>query len=297
MPSTDLSTNESASRSIDEELAGLDALDLPVGARAGRLARSWSAVWPKVMAIVITIALWQLVYLSGWKPPWVFPPPGAVFGELWERLVAGQVGPAALITLERAVTGFAVAMVIGMAVGAVVSQVRFLRVAFGSLITGLQTMPSIVWFPFAILLFGLNESAIFFVVVLGAAPAIANGLITGADQVPPILVRAGRVLGAGRVGLYRHVILPASLPSFVGGLKQGWAFAWRSLMAGELLVIIPARQSLGTQLQFARDFNDMDALMATMLVILAIGVIVDAVFFGTVDRAIRRRWGLLDASV
>ena len=127
---------------------------------------------------------------------------------------------------------------IGTVVGSLVARIPTLRAAFGSLITGLQTMPSIAWFPLAILIFQLSERAILFVVVLGAAPSIANGLITGADNVPPILLRAGRVLGARGLAAYRYVVLPASLPSFVGGLKQGWAFAWRSLMAGELLVVI-----------------------------------------------------------
>ncbi|CAN5718747.1 hypothetical protein BH24ACT3_BH24ACT3_10060 [soil metagenome] len=148
--------------------------------------------------------------------------------------------------------GFALAAVIGSVVGALVARVAVLRTAVGSLITGLQTMPSIAWFPAAILLFKLSEQAILFVVVLGAAPAIANGLIAGADQVPPLLTRAGRVLGARGVTLFRTVVLPASLPSFVAGLKQGWAFAWRSLMAGELLVIIAKRPSIGVELQVSR---------------------------------------------
>src|SRR5262245_2413260 len=142
-------------------------------------------------------------------------------------------------------------------------------------------MPSVAWFPLAILLFQLTEKAILFVVILGAAPAIANGLIAGADNVPPILLRAGRVLGSKRLTMYRHVIAPASMPSFVAGMKQGWAFAWRSLMAGELLVIIANKPSIGQQLQVARDFADSTLLLATMVVILIIGIIVDTVFFGT----------------
>jgi NitT/TauT family transport system permease protein len=171
---------------------------------------------------------------------------------------------------------------------------RLLRNAVASLITGLQTMPSIAWFPLAILLFGLNETAIMFVIVLGAAPSIANGLIAGVDQIPRLLLRAGRVMGAKGFNWYRHVVLPAALPNFIGGLKQGWAFAWRSLLAGELLVIVAAQPSIGVRLQFARDFSDAKALLATMIVILVIGILVDLVFFGTLDRRIRRRWGLLE---
>jgi NitT/TauT family transport system permease protein len=165
------------------------------------------------------------------------------------------------------------------------------RRAFGSFITGLQTMPSIVWFPFAILSFKLTESAILFVVVLGAAPAIANGLIFGVDHVPPLLVRAGRVLGARGFTLFRSVILPAALPSYVSGLKQGWAFAWRSLMAGELLVIVGNTSSLGVRLDFARTMSDAPLLLAYMIVILIVGLCVDAVF-GAIDRRVRRTRGL-----
>jgi NitT/TauT family transport system permease protein len=153
-------------------------------------------------------------------------------------------------------------------------------------------MPTIAWFPLAILLFGLNETAIMFVVVLGAAPAIANGLISGVDHIPPLLLRAGRVLGARGIATYRHIVLPGALPGFVAGLKQGWAFAWRSLMAGELLVIIAKRPALGVNLQLARENADAPGLLAAMIAILVIGIVVDALFFARLEVAIRRRWGL-----
>jgi NitT/TauT family transport system permease protein len=188
------------------------------------------------------------------------------------------------------------AVVIGSLVGVVVARSKVTRAAVGSLITGLQTMPTIAWFPLAILLFGLQESAILFVVVLGAAPAIANGVIAGVDHIPPLQLRAGRVLGARGLSLYRHVIIPGALPGYVAGLKQGWAFAWRSLLAGELLVIIAKKPSLGVRLQFARDNSDAAAMMAAMMMIFIIGVIVDAFLFARLERSIRHRWGLVDGS-
>ncbi len=177
-----------------------------------------------------------------------------------------------------------------------VARVRVLRIATGSLITGLQTMPSIAWFPLAILLFELSEQAILCVVVLGAAPAIANGLLHGIDHIPPLLLRAGKVLGARGLDVYRHVILPAAMSGFVGGLKQGWAFAWRSLMTGELLVIIANRPSIGVQLQFARELSDAQGLIAAMLVVLAIGIVVDLMIFGRLERMVRSKWGLIESS-
>jgi NitT/TauT family transport system permease protein len=297
MPTTDQpAIDVRRDSAVQAELAGLDALEQPIAPARGRAVRLWSAAWPKLAATALGLLVWQIVAWSGWKPEYALPPPTKVLPELWNMLLDGKLTTAVNITLRRAAFGFALAIVIGVAIGSVVSRVRLLRVAFGSLITGLQTMPSIAWFPLSLLLFKRSEAAITFVVVLGAAPAIANGLISGTDHIPPLLLRAGRVLGARRLSLYRHVILPASLPSFVAGLKQGWAFAWRSLMAGELLVIIANKQSIGVQLQEARNFSDAEGLLAIMLVILIIGIAVDSLCFGTLERAIRRRWGLLESN-
>jgi NitT/TauT family transport system permease protein len=276
------------------EITGLDALDLGGGRARSRAEKIWSAAWPKLAAIGLALAIWQAVVLSGWRPEWVLPGPATVFDELLRQVKEAEFWSAVATTGRRAVTGFAFAVVLGLALGLAVSRSRILRAAIGSFITGLQTMPSIAWFPLAIVLFKLSEGAIFFVVVLGAAPSIANGVISGVDYVPPVLVRAGRNLGARGLRLYRYVIGPASLPAIVAGLKQGWAFAWRSLMAGELIVIIANRPSLGVQLASGRELSDSALLVATMIVILVLGILVD-VLFNVVNNRIRRRWGLADA--
>jgi NitT/TauT family transport system permease protein len=289
-------TTDTRDRS-SREFAGLDALEVAEGPKASRLRHLWSLTWPKLAAIGIGLFLWQCVVWSGWKPEYLLPGPKEVFSTLWGYIQEGRLQEAAIITLGRAFKGFALALVIGVVIGSLVARVRVLRVAVGSLITGVQTMPSIAWFPLAILLFQLSEQAIMFVVVLGAAPAIANGLIAGSDNIPPILLRAGHAMGARGLSKYRHIVLPASLPYFVGGLKQGWAFAWRSLMAGELLVVIAGRESIGVLLQTNRNLQNADGLLAVMIAILVIGILVDSLVFGTLDRAIRRRWGLLDPGV
>src|SRR6267143_47776 len=193
----------------------------------------WRNVWPKVAAVGLALAAWQVVVWSGWKPDYVLPGPAAVLGRLAEDLRHADFYVGVAITLRRALIGYAIAVAIGS----------------------------------------------------------ATGLLSGVDHVQPLLVRVGQVMGAKGLGLYRHVILPAALPSFVGGLKQGWAFAWRSLMAGELLVIVNHQGSLGQQLQFARDLADAEQLLALMIVIFVIGVVIDSLF-GNLDRAIRQRWGL-----
>ena len=279
---------------LADELKGLDILELPLSPHRDRLANLWSSIWPKLAAIGIVLLIWQAVVSLRLWPDYVLPGPLVVLNKLAADITGPQLPLAIAITLRRAFLGFALALLIGTLLGLAIVRSKTLRTAVASLITGLQTMPSIAWFPLAILLFGLNETAIMFVVVLGAAPSIANGLIAGVDHIPRIILRAGHVLGATGFNWYRHVIFPASLPSFVGGMKQGWAFAWRSLMAGELLVIIAALPSIGARLQFARDFSDAPTLLATMIVILVIGIFVDLVFFGTLDREIRRRWGLLE---
>lgn len=261
---------------------------------AGLVRRLWAWSWPKLMALGLVLAAWQVVVWSGWRPEYVLPGPATVLGALWEMVGTAKFWQAVATTLARAMVGFAVALVVGTMLGVLVARVRPLRLAVGALITGLQTMPSISWFPLAILLFGLNERAILFVVVLGAAPSIANGVISGIDHVPPAFTRLGRVLGASPVDQYRFIVLPAVLPAYVSGLTQGWAFAWRSLMAGELLVIIAGRPSLGANLEFARQFSQADRLLATMLVVLVIGMLVDGVF-SSAARRIRHRWGLTGA--
>jgi NitT/TauT family transport system permease protein len=281
---------------LGTQLAGLDTLEIPSLRRQPRIRRIVGAAWPKLVALAIALGAWQLVVLSGWKPPWLLPSPATVFGELWDELVAGKLIPAVVVTLRRAAIGYTMAVLVGGVIGILVVRSKTLRAAVGSLITGLQTMPSIAWFPLAILLFQLSETAILFVVILGAAPSIANGLISGVDHVPPLLLRAGRVLGAQGLARYRFVILPAALPASVAGLKQGWAFAWRSLMAGELLVLIPGQTSVGAQLQFSREFSDAPGLLAMMIVILLIGIVVDVAVFSSVERSIRARRGLVDAT-
>lgn len=273
------------------ELAGLDALELGGGTRVRLGRRAWSAAWPMAAAVLIALAAWQLVVWSGWKDPWVLPGPRDTLPVFWEQIATARFWESVALTMRRAFAGFALAVAAGVLTGALVSRFRVLRRAFGSLITGLQTMPSIAWFPLAILLFRLSESAILFVVILGAAPSIANGLIAGVDYTPPILLRAGRVMGLRGPALYRHLIMPASLPAFVAGLKQGWAFAWRSLMAGELLVTIGDTTSLGVLLSQARELNNTADMISYMLVILVIGIVIDQLF-GLADGAVRRRWGL-----
>jgi NitT/TauT family transport system permease protein len=282
----------------DQALRGLDNLELQPGSGPGRpdpgrqARKVWSTLWPKLLAIAIVLAVWELITLTGWKKL-VLKGPGPVFSDLWQQMQHGMLWATIGWTLRSAVVGYFAALVIGTVVGLLVARIPPLRAAFGSIITGLQTMPSVAWAPFGIILFGEDNSAILFVVILGAAPSIANGLISGVDYTPPLLLRAGKTMGLHGFALYRYLILPASLPAYVAGLKQGWAFAWRSLMAAELFIAIIGQISIGQQLSVDQQSLDFAGASSIIIVILVIGIVVDTIFTKA-DTALRRRRGLLD---
>ena len=280
---------------VDERAltAGLDALDVPLAPHVSRARRLWRGAWPKLLALAIFIGVWQFLIWIEWKKPYQLASPADTFSYLVNNW--STIWDAMLTTLGRGLKGYALAILVGVALGAAVARIPVLRAAIGSMITGLQTMPSVAWFPLALLLFSLSEGAITFVIVIGAAPSIANGLINGVDNISPVLLRAGKVLGAKRLDAFRYVIMPASLPSFVGGLKQGWAFAWRSLLAAEIIGGI-AGFSLGQQLGVNRDNADAAGVQAVMIVLFTIGVLMDALVFSALERKIRRRYGLIDAA-
>jgi sulfonate transport system permease protein len=273
----------------DRELA--DQSRRPAESATRRRARSW---WAPGVGLLVVLALWQAVYLSGWKPAFVLPSPAAALLSLWTQAHQPLLWQAIATTMSRAVYGFGLAVAIGLGVGIAISRNKVVRAAFGPIITGMQTMPAIAWFPFAIIFFGLTTSAILFVIVIGTAPAIATAVIAGSDQIPPLLRRAAKMMGLKGLALYRHVVLPASLPVFVTGLKQGWAFAWRSLMSGELVVIVSNTASIGVLLENAQNLSDMPSAIAVMIVILALGILIDGLFT-LLDNVVRRHWGLIGA--
>jgi NitT/TauT family transport system permease protein len=185
--------------------------------------------------------------------------------------------------------GYAIAFGIGMGVGLVMGSVRWVDETVGTLVLGLQSLPSITWLPLAVLWFGLSEEAIIFVVIMGSVAAIAISARAGIQSVPPLLRRAAQTFGANPWQMYRYVMMPAMLPSLVQGLKLGWSFSWRSLMAGELIFV---SLGLGHILSLGRNLNDMSLVIAVMLVIVAVGMFVDVIIFGRLEKWVNERWGL-----
>jgi NitT/TauT family transport system permease protein len=239
-------------------------------------------------ALALLITGWALLSRLGPWPPWLLPGPDAVVRALGASARDGTLVRGVLTSLHRLFFGYALSAALGIALGMVMGRIAWVRAAVGPLVVGLQALPSICWLPLALLWFGLSEKAIVFVVVMGSLLAITIATEGAVRAVPPLYVRAARTLGARRLRLYTRVILPASLPGIVTGLKLGWTFAWRSLMAGELLYV---SGGLGQLLTLGRELNDMARVMAVMVVIVVLGLVFERVLFGAIERHVRERWG------
>ena len=238
------------------------------------------------------IAAWQLLYeLEIWSP-YLFPSPSEVWDALRANVESGLIRDSLEATMRRLFVGFALAFVIGTAIGVACGTMRWVDETLGSLVLGMQSLPSITWLPLAVLWFGLSERAIIFVVLMGSVFAIAISARDGVRNIPPLQRRAAQVFGASRWQTVRYVTLPGMLPSMAQGLKLGWSFSWRSLMAGELLFV---SGGLGYLLQIGRDLNDMPLVIAVMGVIVAVGLAFDRLFFGPLESWVRHRWGLTTA--
>ena len=276
--------------------AGLDALETPQEARPSPWAKALSATWPPAVAIGLLLLVWELVYRAGVKPTYALPSPADVGLVLLDQLRSGELLDAIATSVGRGGLGFLVAVVIGTPLGLLVGRVHAVRRGIGPILSGLQSLPSIAWVPAAIIFFGLGEGAIYAVVLLGAVPSIANGMVSGIDQVPPLFLRVGRVLGARGLSAARFVVLPAVLPAYLAGLRQGWAFSWRSLMAAELIVTSPELgEGLGQLLDAGRFNSDMSLVFAGIPGILVVGIAVELLVFAPLERRVLRRRGLAGA--
>ena len=279
---------------LDAVGAGLDSLDAPAGERRPSFWKrfAWGFL-PPLGALVLLIVVWQILWAAAFWPESQLPAPLAVWNEFWGIVADGQVFGFVWTSVHRAALGFLAGVLIGTPLGLVVAKVRVVRAAIGPLLTGLQSLPSVAWVPAAILWFGINDAAIYFVVLLGSVPSIANGLVSGIDQIPPILPRVGQVMGANRLSSARHILLPAALPGFLAGLKQGWAFSWRSLMAAELIALSPQLGvGLGAYLNQGSSFNSMETVIAAIFLILLVGVGIELLVFRPLERAVLRARGL-----
>jgi NitT/TauT family transport system permease protein len=240
--------------------------------------------------IAVVVAVWWLISATGLVSSSKLPSPATVWTALWDRVQDGTIPVGIGTSLLRLAFGMAVAVILGTLVGVWMASSPLFQRSVGGLVVGLQALPPIAWLPLAILWFGITERAVVFVVILGAFPSIAMATAASVRHVPPNLIRAGRTLGADGWALYREVVVPAALPGYIEGLRQGWVFAWRSLMAAEL--IVAGGRGLGHALDNAGRAFDAPTILALMVVIAGIGILIDT-GFAAMDRRVRARRGLL----
>jgi NitT/TauT family transport system permease protein len=274
-------------------VAGLDALDTPTTATRPWWRRALATGLPPLVALLMFVVVWQLVWASAITEEFKVPAPASVWHEFVKTVDDGRVWSILWTSISRAFLGFAVALLIATPLGLLVAKVRTVRAAIGPLLSGMQSLPSVAWVPAAVLWFGLTDATIYFVVLAGSIPSIANGLVAGIDQIPPILPRVGQVLGARGLTNARHILLPAALPGYLAGCKQGWAFSWRSLMAAEIIAAGPLLGvGLGAYLKEGSDFNNMPAVIAAIFLILVVGIGIELLVFRPIERRVLRVRGL-----
>jgi NitT/TauT family transport system permease protein len=238
------------------------------------------------------IGIWALIAKLHVWPPYLFPPPWGVAEALWAGFKDHSFWIGVVVTMKRMLVGYSLAVVLGMILGLGVASNKFLEETVGGLLVSLQSLPSICWIPLAVLWFGLTEKAILFVVLMGSLLSVTIAMEDGRKQMPKIYSMAGRNLGASGFRLFWSVLLPASLPFIVSGLKQGWAFGWRSLIQAEMIFL---SLGLGQLLMMGRDLNDMNQVIAVMILIIILGFIIDGLVFRTMERKLQERWGLVPA--
>lgn len=247
-----------------------------------------------LLATLFFIALlfvWIMMVRAKIWSPILLPPPRSVGEYLVTALRDGTLLQATGVTLRRLLVGYFIGLAIGLPLGLLTASSKFVEDTIGVLALGLQTLPSVCWIPLALLWFGQTEGAMLFVVIMGTVWSVVIATDTGVRTIPPIYARAARTMGSGALHKWTRVILPASLPYLVSGMKQGWAFAWRSLMAAEIYVTILTGFGLGHLLHYGRELHAMDQVIGIMFVIIVIGVLADKTLFSPWERFLHRRWG------
>ncbi|MEU2321594.1 ABC transporter permease [Streptomyces althioticus] len=275
--------------------AGLDALETVQTTRKPLRQTLTQKVLPPVVAVALVLAVWQsLITFEVVDDPTKLPAPADVWAVLEKAWLQGELLGYIWTSVSRGLLGFCLALIIATPLGLLLARVKLIRAAIGPVLSGLQSLPSVAWVPPAVIWLGLNNQMMYAVILLGAVPSIANGLLSGVDQVPPLFQRAGRTLGATGLKGTWHITLPAALPGYVAGLKQGWAFSWRSLMAAEIIASFPdLGLGLGQLLENGRNASDMAMVFEAILLILTVGIAIDLLIFSPLERRVLRTRGLL----
>ncbi|GGP81466.1 MULTISPECIES: ABC transporter permease [Streptomyces] len=303
MASTETSTGDQPVKTVKADKdthdlagleAGLDALETVHSGRTPLRETLVQKVLPPLSAIALVLVVWQGLVWAEVADETKLPSPSSVWSGLKELWLQGTLLDIVWTSVSRGLLGFLLALAIGTPLGLIVARVKFVRAAIGPILSGLQSLPSVAWVPPAVIWLGLNNSMMYAVILLGAVPSIANGLVSGVDQVPPLFLRAGRTLGATGLRGTWHIVMPAALPGYLAGLKQGWAFSWRSLMAAEIIASSPdLGLGLGQLLENGRNNSDMPGVFLAIFLILIVGIAIDLLIFSPLERYVLRSRGLL----
>jgi NitT/TauT family transport system permease protein len=250
----------------------------------------WQRVGVKIAFAALVVGVWEGVVRMRFVPDYLFPGPFAVLSRLAAMAQDGTLIASVQASMGRMLLGYAISVVGGLTIGILAARSWLFKETFGSVILALQSLPSICWLPLALIWVGLDERAVLFVVILGALFSIATSTEGAIRNIPPIYTKVGLVLGARGIRFAKDILFFAALPELIGGLKIGWTFAWRSLMAAEL--IRANVKGVGHILEVGRNYNDSAMMLAGMLTILGISLTVDILFFGNIERRVRRRYGL-----
>ncbi|GHH89715.1 ABC transporter permease [Streptomyces capitiformicae] len=274
--------------------AGLDALESVQAGRTPLRQTLMRKVLPPLTAVALVLVVWQLLVWAEIAPGYQLPAPSAVWDEVRDAWLQGTLLDYIWTSASRGLLGFLMALAIGTPLGLLVARLGFVRAAIGPILSGLQSLPSVAWVPPAVIWLGLNDSMMYAVILLGAVPSIANGLVAGIDQIPPLFLRAGRTLGATGLREAWHIVMPGALPGYLAGLKQGWAFSWRSLMAAEIIASSPdLGVGLGQLLENGRTNSSMSQVFLAIFLILLVGIAIDLLIFSPLERWVLRGRGLL----
>ncbi|NBM18066.1 ABC transporter permease [Streptomyces sp. GC420] len=294
MASTDTRPHKDDTQDLAGLEAGLDALETTPTGRPPLHQTLTRKILPPLTAVTLVLTAWQLLVWAHITPAYKLPAPTAVWDEIQTAWLQGTLLDYIWTSVSRGLLGFLIALAIGTPLGLLVARIPYVRAALGPILSGLQSLPSVAWVPPAVLWLGLNDSMMYAVILLGAVPSIANGLVAGIDQIPPLFLRAGRTLGATGLNGARHIVMPAALPGYLAGLKQGWAFSWRSLMAAEIIASSPdLGVGLGQLLENGRNNASMAQVFLAILLILTVGIAIDLLIFSPLERRVLRTRGLL----
>ncbi len=246
-------------------------------------------LYKQIIFYIGIVALWELIFLTHLIPAQALPSPIQVGTLMLKEASDGSLLSAIATSIWRLVAGLAISIAAGLLLGIFMARMEIVSQTIGSLLLGLQSIPTVAWVPVALLWFGPTDAGAIFVVIAGSIFAIAINTQSGIKNIPPSYIAAGRNMGANGLQLITNVIIPASFPALLTGFKQGWAYAWRGVIAAEIIFSVVG---LGFLLNLGKNNHDISQITGILVVIMIIGTLVDGFVFKKIEKKVSSRWGL-----